>query len=230
MLIVVLLAAGCSKTKPIETVYKYNYFPLTPGLKVTYEVDSIIYNKLLSEGRDTFLFEMQEEILAMDTDASGREMYIIERRERLAGATQWIKPRRGIRLIDDARAEFSMDNLRFIPLIFPPRTGVTWSGNAFIQINDLTEFYEDWQYEILSVDTPAVVNGLAFDSTLTVLEIEDEGLLEYRFSQATYATGVGMVQMERTHLWFVGSNIPNLPWEQRATNGYITRWRVVDIE
>jgi hypothetical protein len=211
-------------------VYKYSYFPLTPGLRITYEVDSINYNKLFSEGRDTFRFEMQEEILEADTDVAGREIYIVERRERLLGSNTWIRPKRGVRLIDDLRAELFMDNLRFVPMIFPPREGLEWAGNAFIQINDLTEFYEDWQYRIMSVDEPAVINGFTFDSTLTVLEIEDEGLLEYRFSQATYAVGVGLVELERTHLWFVGSNIPNLPWEQRATNGYITRWRVVDIQ
>ena len=224
-----LLLASCSKTVPSNLDQKTDYFPLEQGHSVIYDVDTVQYSPLYFTGKDTFYWEVRETIIDSYKDLEGRTVYKFERSQRKPGETTFRPKLIGIRLIDGTRAEQMENNLRFIPLVFPPTEGVTWDGNAFLNTDDSLAYYQDWSYTVLRTDTPATINGLQFDATTRVQEVEQEDLLSYRNSEAVYARGAGLVERTRYNLWFVGSNIPILPWEQKATNGFITHWKVKSV-
>lgn len=229
-LVLTLVLAGCSKTKTVEIDPKTDYFPLETGHTVVYDVDSVIYSPLYNTGKDTFYWEIRETITDSYEDLAGRTIYRFERSQRKPGEVSFRSQLIGIRLIDGTRAEQMEDNLRFVPLVFPPAEGTTWDGNSYLTITDSMAFYEDWSYTVLEEGVPANINGLDFSETTTVQEVEQEDLLTYRNSTATYGRGAGLVERVRFNLWFVGSNIPIVPsWEEKATNGFITHWKVKSV-
>jgi hypothetical protein len=123
------------------------------------------------------------------------------------------------------------ENLRFIRLVLPPGDGSTWMGNVFIPSSVSDGFYDDWEYEYESVDIPYSLNGFNFDSTLTVLEVDDSTAITKRFSKAVYAKHVGLVYKDLFNLWLVTDSIPVQPgpWETMANRGYTVRIRVKDF-
>lgn len=204
----------------------YEYYPLSVGKTMVYEVDSILYDPILPGGRDTFHWEIKETILEKDTDLSGRTVYVFERVERRKGELAWRNPLRGERLIDGSRAELWWKNLRFIPLTFPPKAGQSWEGGQYISSEQNIDFYSNWQPTITQVGASWQQGGLSFDKTLTVQQVNDEDLLAYRYAEEVFAYGVGMIQRTQYNLRFEGSSIPVAPWEQKATHGFIVFWRI----
>jgi hypothetical protein len=222
LLLLITLSLSCKKNnKDFNPSFKYNYFPLKVGGSVLYDVDTIKFSPLIPGGKDTFRWEIKETITDKFLDNEGREAYRFERYQRKDSSKPWILPRVGHRLIDGTRAESFENNLRFISLVFPPATGMKWQGNKFINLNDTLKYYRDWLYEYIYVDQPDNINGVSMDSTLLVKEIDDENLLEYRFSESVYGMDIGLVRQTRYNLKFVGSVIPDKPWEEKATHGFI---------
>ncbi len=226
------LALAACKKQPYTIDYKYAYFPLETGHTVVYEVDSIIYSPLYVDGRDTFHWLVREVVAGQFTDIEGRTAYRIERYIRQDTSKPWQTGPVWYAVRNQTSAERVEENLRFIRLVFPPKAGETWQGNAYIPSTDTFKFYTGWTYRYDQVDVPATVNGLSFDSTLTIIEVDDENLLERRWSVAQYAKGIGLVYRELYNLSFVGSSIPigNDPWEEKANRGYILRMRIKSVQ
>lgn len=175
------LAVACSKVKTIELPDTYSYFPLEVGQSVIYAVDSIKFSPLLAGGKQIFSYEIKETIIDKGLDATGHEVYIFERVERKEGTLPWENPVIGTKTIRGSRAEVSIHNLKFMPLTFPVIPDLTWDGNEFIYIStnrdSINTFYQDWRYRVTALDVPKTVNEVEFDSTLTVMHIEDSTLL-----------------------------------------------------
>lgn len=218
--------SSCNKHKDLVIDYKHGYFPLKVGSVTVYEVDSIIYNPLFQGGRDTAHWEIREFTESVFTDNAGRDAYRIERHKRRDDSSPWISPEVWYAVADQFKAERVENNIRFIKLVFPPKEGLTWDGNSYIITNDTLKFYEDWNYVINSMDKPETINTLDFDSVITVVEIDDQNLLERRYAESKYAKGAGLVYKEQYNLQFIGTNIPNLPWEEKATNGFILKQKI----
>jgi hypothetical protein len=90
----------------------------------------------------------------------------------------------------DKNVEKKEENITYIKLIFPPEINKTWNGNAQ---NNLGEQL----YEYISVNDPDVQNNMVFDSTLTVLQSdEDDFIIEKDYELEKYAIGVGMYYKE----------------------------------
>lgn len=225
------LVFACSKTNIVTLPDTTNYFPLAVGTTVVYEVDSIIYSPLYAGGKDTFLYDYKETIIRTDNDLEGNMTYIVERVERERGTLAWRNPVIGQRVLKQNRAEEVFDNLRFIPLTFPMIEGNAWNGNQYIPNNDTFAFYDGWSYTISAIDVSESINDFNFDSVAIVDHIFDEALLGYRYSQAKYAKGIGMVEWNQSNLSLVTNNPDdfNKPWPDRASNGYIVHWRIKDF-
>ena len=69
---------------------------------------------------------------------------------------------------------------------FPVAKNKTWNGNAF---NILGE----WLYKYTEFDKAKTIGGIAFDSTLTVIQIDDENLIEKKYYREMYAKRVGLI-------------------------------------
>jgi len=223
LIVVLLFGSGCSKDENFDPDFKYAYFPVDTGRYVTYQVDSIVYDDFTGTV-DTFQYQMREWMTSTFKDNEGRTNYRLERYFRQSDTTNWRISDVWFMLRTKERAEKIEENQRFIKLVFPPQKGLTWQGNRFINITDDIDYYEDWTYEITEVDKEATYNGLQFDSTLTVDQVDKENQIEKTRGIEVYAKGVGMIYKEFLHL---EKQDVTAPWSE-AESGFILRMSVVD--
>lgn len=214
--------------------YDYEYFPQDSGHYVIYQVDSIIISTFFPAGSperaDTQQYVCRELIESTWEDAEGRPGVRIEWacNPDTSQDLESTVPRIWHAIRTASTAEKIEDNLRYIRLLFPPKQGLTWQGNAFINITSDIKYLQDWEYEIIEVDVPKTINGLQFDSTLTVLQVDNENLVEKVYALETYAKGVGLVYKESLSL----TKSPGISYSDilNLGDGKITTMSVIDYK
>jgi len=221
---------SCTRLSDFQLDRGYDYYPLEIGHTNVYEIDSIIYSPLLAGGRDTFRWEMKVVIADTFRDAEGRTVHLAEEYRRRKGASFWEGPELTMLVRTPQRLEYQANNIRLIPFVFPPVKGAQWDGAAFLPDNDTFAFYRHWNNVFLAVDEAYDLGSNSFAKTAHILESDDENLLEYHYSEARYARDIGLIERIQFNLKFVGSVIPNEPWEEKATNGYIMHQRLIRYE
>lgn len=194
--------------KDVETVppvnMGYNYFPEDIGSYVIYEVDSIAYDDK-SHAPDTTRYLLKEVIASSFIDNSGRPTLRIERFKKMYVDTvpydsiAWVGPRVWYANKTATSAEKVEENKRYIKLVFPSKEGKEWDGNSF---NSLGEKL----YEIISSDESESLNGVAFDSVVTVKQYEQIDFIEYIYEMEKYARNVGLIYKVRDSLYDGGGN------------------------
>lgn len=196
--VAIIFQSGCNKTE-IKTIDNgYNYYPLTPGHYVTYAVDSFYYSatNYPTISIDTIHYEIKELIDTSFIDNEGRTSFRIERYRRANSADNWALDRIWSANNNNIILDKNEDDLHFIKLVFPVLEGKTWRGNGMIVAQDENEYLKDWTYKYVDVNSSFVVGAETFDSTLTVMQIDDENLIEKKFAYERYAKGVGMIYKE----------------------------------
>jgi len=190
-----VIFSSCSKTEDFVIVYKYDYYPLETGHYVVYEVDSIVINDF-TQTTDTFRYHKKYVIDSAFTDNIGREAYRLIRYQRADSTQSWTLTDVWYAVRTETTLEVIEENQRFVKLLFPPEEEQTWDGNQYIDSVDANWYLwhpSAWEYTLTEVDVPANINGLQFDSTLTVTQQSDSTLIEKVVSVEKYAKGVGMI-------------------------------------
>ncbi|MBL0341829.1 MAG: hypothetical protein IPP71_13370 [Bacteroidetes bacterium] len=82
------------------------------------------------------------------------------------------------------------ENSTYVKLVFPITSSATWNGN-------LLNNFDPKLYEYQNLHQPLILAGINFDSTLTVLQIDDDNFIETMYEIEKYATGVGMIYKEQ---------------------------------
>jgi len=232
-----------------------DYYPLEIGKYITYELDSIIYSRIVCTcnenctypfRRDTSNTQLREEVVDVFEDNLGDKNFVIERYFRKDASEPWKIKDVWNTKITDTRVERAEENLRFIKMVFPVSNTVTWSGNNFFQDtsivigNEVVEFYQHWtsEYTYENIDQSEEINGIAFDSVMTVVQSnQTENKSHHRVATEKYARGVGMIFKEMLILDTnccidLSSDLgdcENLPWELKGEQGMILRQRIVDF-
>ncbi|MBL7779296.1 MAG: hypothetical protein JNK66_13530 [Chitinophagales bacterium] len=197
-----LLVVSCSKTETFAIDYHYNYFPLETGKYVAYDVDSITYT-YVSGGtpqRDTVRYQTKELVADTFYDNLNQLNYRLEVYRRANSSDSW-----NIWKVWSAKAattntQKDEDELNFIKLIFPPKEGATWEGNIYLPETDPYKVFRNWNYTYSSVHQPYSVNGLSFDSTLTVNQVDAQLAIEKTFRKEVYAKNVGLIELQWEYL------------------------------
>jgi hypothetical protein len=237
-----LLVFSCKKTEDPFKIddYGYEYFPLTVGKFIEYEVDSMVYSLLT----DSLIVEsktyVREEVIDTLFDNLGNTLYKIERFERKDSTAPWQVEKVLTQSINENRAFRTEDNLRFIPLVFPIRENKSWDGNVFIDefrtisVNgEPIDMFKEWNsHRMRNTEEPDSVGIFNFDETLTVTasNSSDNPLFTRRWTEK-YALNIGLVYRE---LFMLDSQCENccggdlvqcqsVPWEDRAEKGFILR-------
>lgn len=181
-----LLLVSCRKdaSEPID--FGYSYFPTQVGTWITYDVTEIEHDTAAVVRHDTANYQIMEVIESSFLDLEGRETQRIERYKRDSISGPWIIKDVWYSTLTAVRAEKVEENERFIKLIFPPKVGKAWNGNAFNTMNE-------WDYVYSATHDPVTLGSLSFDSTTTVLQRENHNLVEYEQAEEVYANGVGLV-------------------------------------
>ncbi len=205
----VFILSSCKKD-PITSASdkSANYFPLQVGRYMIYNVDSIHFNDVTMTS-DTTHFQLKEEIGSSFNDSTGGVTYIIKRYRRSSDTLNWYETEEWNATVNKSRAEKTENNLRFVKLIFPIVNDVKWNGNQYIDTSNGLAMYEEWEYKYSEVNTGKIMNGLAFDSTTTVTELDNENLIEKDFEQEVYAKNYGLIYRIQEH---VSKQNVTTPW------------------
>lgn len=162
----------------------YDYFPSAPGHWAVYETDSAFYDGFHHIVRISH-FITKDSIESTFIDNSGRSAQRIERYIKYDSMPFFLKEVYSSNLTS-LTAEKTEDNNRIIKLVFPVREDQVWNGNAK---NTLGE--QEYKYE--KIFEPFTVNGISFDSTVTVINCKDSNLIFVKIQFEVYAKNVGLI-------------------------------------
>ena len=166
----------------------YGYFPTKIGNWIIYDVVSIEHDAPVNK-HDTSIIQIKEVIESIFFDNEHRETQRIERYTRNNDTQPWVIKDVWSSNLTASTAEKDEENVRFIKLTFPVKKGKTWDGNA-------SNSLDVWNYQYTEVNVPYTINNLSFDSTVTVLQIDEENIVEKKHALEIYAKNVGMIYKE----------------------------------
>jgi len=191
---------GCEKSNNEPVSYYYNYFPLELGSWVDYNVTDIVHSDL---GSDTSIYQLHEVITEEFLDNEGRLTYRVERFWRSDSTDNWVIKDVWYSNKTKTTAEKIEENVRFTKLIFPIKGSKYWDGNA-------NNHLEEWEYSYDSIHEYKLINDLSFDSTITVIQRENENVVEYERAKEVYAADIGMIYKKHIDLDINFSDIQNI--------------------
>ncbi len=197
LFLVILFAAfaGCKKDnneKITPTGLIYTYFPVNVGHTVIYDV-SLITKDEFSGIEDTALYQIMEVVDSIFTDIQGRPTERLERYKRATTLDPWIINDVWTSNLTSTRVEKKEENVTFVKMVFPITGTVSWNGNLYNTLDPQI-------YEYDQLNQPDLVNGQNFDSTLVVIQANDDNFIETKYEIEEYATGVGMIYKEQTFI------------------------------
>lgn len=184
ILIIGLFISSCEEDEPVTPFIGYEYFPDDAGIWIEYEVDSIVYDSEF--GNDSLHYFLREIIESKFVDNEGRDAQRIERYKRGNTSATWKIKDVWYANLTSTTAEKVEENVRFIKLNFPLKLDKKWDGN-------IQNVQTEQNYEITKLNEPYEVNGFAFDSTVTVTQVNFETLVSKDFVVEVYAKNVGLV-------------------------------------
>ena len=216
-----IFLSACNKTEDFAIDYKYGYFPHQQGFYTVYDVDSVAFNEFIGEP-DTFRYQKKEVIDSAFTDNAGRPAFKILRYQRSDSTEQWRIADVWYGVVTQNSAERVEENLRFVKMIFPPEENLTWDGNRHVQIVDALWWLQDWEYKIASLDVPETINGIHFDSTLTVHQRDWQIAIKKVYALEKYAKNVGLIYKE---IQALEKQDVTAPWTQ-PDNGFTLKMSI----
>lgn len=168
-----------------------SYFLLEQGYWIEYDADSIVHLETddifyLDTAIVNYSFQIREEIDSSFTDAEGQKAWRISRYRRENAAQPWTFMNLWTARLNNSSAQRVEDNIRFIRLSFPISGRTRWNGNAY---NNFVP--EEYSYE--DIHAPYAMNGLAFDSSVKVMQNEFVSSINRINKYEVYAKNVGMV-------------------------------------
>lgn len=211
--IIMVLCCSCKKETLVSTAnaVHYSYFPLQNGNWIIYEVDSIAHlmNDDGTNQPDTsiaiFHFKIKEVIESSFIDGQGNTAYYVARYRMANDSMPWIIETKWVALLTNSSAQRVEENIRYVKLSFPIDQQSTWNGNAYNYLSD-----EEYSYSDIHVPLSIGLNN--FDSTVTVLQVDEFNFLYSLYKVEQYAKNIGMIYKRKDSL-----NFNNF---QQVTNGY----------
>lgn len=191
ILFIVFAFVSCKKDSTIPPVdMGYKYFPVNKGHWIIYDVDSTVWDDFfpLEDPRhdSTYNFQLKEITESIFNDNASRTTERIERYKKI-GSLDWYLKNVWFSNLTNSTAEKVENNIRYLKLTFPIRKGLTWNGNIYN-----TEDKQDYTYK--EIHAPYSINGISFDSTLTVVQkVDTNSLIKKEFAIEVYAKNIGLI-------------------------------------
>jgi hypothetical protein len=188
-----ILTISCQKDS-VENVDAYDYFPLSVGSYIVYDVHEETYS---SAQANPVIKNTQErdEVEEASTDENGISTYILSRSTRNNATESWQKVKEYTIQRYPDKLLTNIDNQVFFSMVFPVDSKVTWNGNTYNNRDAEDYYYED-------IHSAAEINGKAFPQTLKVVERNDTSIINRYFGVKQYALGVGLISDEQINYEF----------------------------
>lgn len=217
-LVLSISVSACSEEEisPLIADAGFRYFPADTGLERVYQIDSIYWNSFNNSQAETLQYFIKERYSAFFTDLEGKQSIRVERYRSDSLTGNWTIDRVWSARLNNYQAERQEENVRYLRLVFPLATNARWNGNA---LNSEGE----QEYRIESVHQAGQNSFLNFDSTLRVLQADEDFLTERLYAFEEYAAGAGLYYKEITDVdkdFFSG----------QIVNGYLYRETLYSIQ
>ncbi len=228
LIVAIFLVPACDKNNepgraPEPYIQHRDYAFLGKDLKLTYQLDSIVYNNF-NNSIDTTSYRVTHEFQEKLMDSGDVEQYLIKFKVFKANGALLRSALYKSRLTSNEYQVF-ISNKRELRLKFPLSADASWDGNAYNK--------QDSQiYKVKAIHEAATVMDNSYDSTLLVQEKFEENLIRLNAQRTRYAKDVGRIYQEKINLRFRGDSIPpeEIPWETKANAGNIVRYRLKTLE
>lgn len=223
----ILLFSACedndSVAPPEPYIQHKDYALLEKGLKLTYQLDSIVYNNF-NNSIDTTSYQVVHTFQEKLQDSGSLQQYLIKRTVRKQNGSLLGSALYTSRLTAEEFQVFR-NNRRELRLKFPISADASWDGNVYNNRDSQI-------YMVEAIHEPASVLGNSYDSTLLIQEEQEENLIRLNAERTRYAKEVGRIYEEEVNLRFRGDSIPpeDVPWEEKANAGNIVRYRLKNLE
>ncbi len=183
--IIVISISSCKKEteKPMDV--GYDFFPVNTGKWIVYQVDSTFYNDF-TDSVYHYNYEIKEVVESVFLDNQNRETQRLERYKKVSDTTNWYISNVWMMNLTSSTAEKVEEDYRFIKLIFPVKKSSRWDGNAY-------NVLDEQEYKYTDVDKPYTVNGITFDSTVTVLQKITSNPIQEDYQIEIFARHVGLI-------------------------------------
>lgn len=221
------------KLAEVSSPLTADFYPMQTGKYIIYNVDSIIYNETIAD--DSTHWQIREQIMDTFYDLDSILNFRIERSRRADALSAW-------QVLDvwsvrnkNGNIERDENDLRFVKLAEPVVVNSNWDGTAYLgnlfdlpyyRECDRLDFLENWEYTYTTTDSSATINGLQFDSIVTVKQQGADNLIEQNYAIELYARGVGLIKKEFFH--YTSQNTNDIPWEEKAECGYKYTMEIVE--
>ena len=186
IILFLIIISSCKPINYIDEDYHSKYFPIELNQEKEFLVTNINHS---SFGKDTVTYYLKEVISEKFLNLEGDSAYRIERFWKTDSMDNYEIKDIWVANKSLNFAQLIEENIRFTKLIFPFDVNVVWDGNAFNN-------QQSQEYRIESINIPFTVNGLSFDSSITVIQNYKSNLLEYENSKEIYVIGLGLVYKE----------------------------------
>jgi len=241
LIIFVLTIAACSNNtiEQIDVDFGYDYYPLTVGKYIIYDVDSIVYDP---DNGSTFIdtnsYQIQEEIVDTLVDNAGRTVFVIHYQTRKNTSEAWQLEAVYTAVQTNTEIIKTEDNLPFTKLIFPVKIETTWIGNRLFNDEnriitvrgETLEIFKNWESTVETIQTEYLINNQPFNDVISIIHANDENLIERRFVEEKYAKNIGLIEKKIMILdTQCGGNLSNctgLTWEEKAEKGFILKMTI----
>jgi hypothetical protein len=195
--------SSCKKDEEQGILYGYECFPMEEGRYVIYDVVDVFHDIVLVPAHDTAYYQIKEVIGEEELDNLDEPYRKLRRYYRENDTMPWV--------IQDVwtikrlptRAETLEENKRRISLAFSISYDRFWNYNALNEDAALEAYYDN-------IYLPHSLNGITYDSTVTV-EIENTlTYIDYRRQYDIYATGIGRIYSCRKDLQITNTDTLNI--------------------
>ena len=196
-----MVLQSCYKEDSVQPVLGLDYFPMQVGKWVDYEVDSVWRDDPIGAiGSGNRHYQLRELNESAFIDDENRASIRIERYKRNDESLSWHISDVWSKTRTNLTAEQNEENVIFIKHNFPIEDGKVWLGNNRSEHESIEAWLGqspipvDWNYTYNVVYQPYALNGMSFDSTVTVLQIDRPAAFGLNlFSQEVYALNIGLI-------------------------------------
>jgi hypothetical protein len=210
---IAFLFAACAEDNQLYFAkFDRSYYPMVSGDYNVYDVTEINIDAP-SEVYDTLQYQLKEMIGGAYNDDLGNKAYLLLRYKRTDSTENWkISDVWSVQFVD-FKLFVTEENIKYVKLHFPLSLNLTWNGNAFNTLDDLT-------YEVTELDQAKFIQSQILDSCVLITQEADSSLIHKNFAVEIYAKDMGLVYKEITHINSQEIE-PGIPLNERITTGTI---------
>lgn len=214
ILFIFVVLNSCKKEEKENTVQPIvmDYYPIEVGSSLQYNVVEINIDKDVSVN-DTSKYLLKEFIESEYIDKEGNTNYRIERYKKKSNETYWEILNIWYVSVADNSVFKIEDNYRYKKILFPVKEDNAWDGN-------IENEKETQEYKIISINKVDTIGTKEQGMVLTVLQINDENLIQKQYAVEKYIKNKGLGYKEIINISELEPQ-PGIPWQQRINVGYL---------